>query len=84
MILILFLAPRKDFKRCQSRPKSAKTMLKQAALITFASSAAALQAPGLQVLQRSLHSRLLASSGAEQDFEQERAPPQHDVSRAGP
>ena len=56
-------------------------MLKQAALITFASSAAALQAPGLQVLQRSLHTRLLASSGAEQAFP---APPQPTLSRAGP
>ena len=61
MILILFLAPRKDFKRCQSRPKSAKTMLKQAALITFATSSVALQAPNLQVLQRGLHTRLAAT-----------------------
>ena len=62
-------------------PNSAKTMLKQAALIAFASSAAmALQPSNLQALQRGLHTRLAASSRRKTSF---RAPPQHDVSRAG-
>ena len=47
----------------RSRPESSQTMLKQAALITFASSAAmALQPSILQTLQRGLHTRLAASS----------------------
>ena len=47
----------------RSRPESSQTMLKQAALIAFASSAAmALQPSNLQTLQRGLHTRLAASS----------------------
>ena len=47
----------------RSRPESAQTMLRQAVLIAFASSAAlALHAPNLQALQRGLHTRLAASS----------------------
>ena len=63
---------------CQSRPKLAKTMLK---LLILASPVAALHAPNLQALQRGLHTRLAASSRRKTSF---RAPPQHDVSRAGP
>ena len=63
-------------------PKVSQTMLKQAALIAFASSAAvALQPSNLQTLQRGLHTHLAASSRRKTSF---RAPPQHDVSRAGP
>ena len=66
----------------RSRPESAQTMLRQAVLIAFANSAAlALHAPNLQALQRGLHTRLAASSRRKTSF---RAPPQHDVSRAGP
>ena len=65
-----------------SRPTSAKTMLKQAALIAFASSAAmALQAPNLQALQRGLHTRLAASSRRRKA---RCAPAAHTESRAGP
>ena len=63
-------------------PNQPKTMLKQGALIAFASSAAmALQPSNLQTLQRGLHTHLAASSRRKTSF---RAPPQHDVSRAGP
>ena len=48
---------------CHIRPQTSQTMLKQAILIAFASGAAkALQAPNVQVLQKGLHTRLLASS----------------------
>ena len=63
-------------------PKVSQTMLKQAALIAFASSAAmALQAPNVQVLQKGLHTRLAASSRRKTKL----SPPSlQALSRAGP
>ena len=72
------LAPQRKSAKIAARvgPKPAKTMLKQAVLIAFASSAAkALHAPNLQVLQKGLHTRLQPAAGAGQKSTRRRSTP---------
>ena len=79
---LLLAPPKKVHSAARVGPKPAKTMLKQAVLIAFASSAAkALHAPNLQVLQRGLAHSPGSQQPARKNFH---APPQHTESRAGP